>query len=172
MTPVRPLIEERRESSSATVYKSNASRPSSRPGARRRLASSRPAGGRRLARRAGGQTAWMVVQHTPTPCSPRAPAASALHSRSTGIYVLVCLMSLVSDLQSPTWGCGGPHQLWVRGHRVRADPARAGSVFFWGARGALRCWPIESPSQFFLGKWCCFLPKTYVGSAQFLRWHL
>ena len=37
------------------------------------------------------------------------------------------------------------HQLWVRGHHVRAEPARAGSVVFWGARCA--AWPIVKPSQ-------------------------
>jgi hypothetical protein len=42
-------------------------------------------------------------------------------------------------------GCGvwRPHQLWVRGHRVRTEPARAGSVVFWGARCA--AWPIVKP---------------------------
>ena len=35
------------------------------------------------------------------------------------------------------------HQLWVRGHRVRTEPARAGSVVFWGARCA--AWPIVKP---------------------------
>jgi hypothetical protein len=40
------------------------------------------------------------------------------------------------------------HQLWlwVRGHRVRTEPARTGSVVFWG--GALRCLAgSEAPPQ-------------------------
>jgi hypothetical protein len=38
--------------------------------------------------------------------------------------------------------CGGRTscELWVRGDRVRTEPARAGSVVFWGACCA--AWPI------------------------------
>jgi hypothetical protein len=35
------------------------------------------------------------------------------------------------------------HQLWVRGYRVRTEPARTGSVFFWGARCA--AWLVVKP---------------------------
>jgi hypothetical protein len=46
-------------------------------------------------------------------------------------------------------GCGvwRSHPLWVRGHRVRTEPARAGSVFWGGARCA--AWPVgvKAPSQ-------------------------
>jgi hypothetical protein len=45
------------------------------------------------------------------------------------------------------------HQLWVRGRRVLAGPARAGSAFFWGAR----CGP-KSLWRFYIS--ICQLPKT------------
>jgi hypothetical protein len=63
------------------------------------------------------------------------PTASAGPSEllpPTSLVVWVCVCR-----SGPTlWSRRKKKMLWVRGHHVRAEPARAGSVFFWGA---LRC---------------------------------